>query len=368
MPPLVPTPPSSSRPRQLKYDVDCSTYVTTNFEQVCTDQVSKIETEFPVLNVIFCNSYCEETAAGVGRLFLRRQRRLITNIDFDSATAARVTDAAAAITADPERATITITIDGVDEVLLPASSQGQATFAPTSSAEPTAAPTIMSCPANYAQVGGTVPSGTASAIRSVNGNQACADLCSLDGPVYSGYGCLGFTTSLGITNEFGYTPTDCVLITGDSRVANAAVPCAAGKFCCTADAPPPTPPPTRHAYCPAGYADYGVRFNWGLGRVTVVANHEACAARCTQFSASRYNGGCKGYMTGMYSGMVFCRSYGGLERSIPCAPWAVPWNQGVFSGALGTTHPRSGQRNIGGNCCSRTSSVVEQMGAALGPE
>jgi len=119
----------------------------------------------------------------------------------------------------------------------------------------------------------------------------------------------------------------------------------------------PTPEPTRHNYCPEGYGDYGTRFNWGLGRITVVGGHAECAARCTQYSEARYNGGCKGYMTGMYTGMVFCRSYGGRNRTQPCASWAVPWNKGVFSGELGTVHPRSGQRNIGGNCCSNSTMV-----------
>ena len=230
----------------------------------------------------------------------------------------------------------------------------------------------------------TLPAGTAGAVRSVADAQACADMCSLNGAAYSGYGCLGFTTSPGVANELGYTPTDCVLISGDHidaqvasaallLVANAPAPCAAGKLCCTltADAAP-SPPPTRHAYCPAGYADYGVRFNWGLGRITVVTSHAECAARCTQYSASRYNGGCKGYMTGMYSGVVFCRSYGGLVRDMPCAPWAVPWHQGTFSGAVGYIHHATDQRNVGGNCCSRTSAVVELMDqdaqAPAGPE
>ena len=200
-------------------------------------------------------------------------------------------------------------------------------------------------------------------IRSVHNEQACADLCSQLSPANSGYGCLGFTTSPGVTNPFGYTPTHCVLIIGAAQDGGATIPCERWLRCCTlvGSSQPPTPSPTRHAYCPAEYADYGVRFNIGMGRITVVNGHAACAARCTQYADNRYSGGCKGYMSGMYFGMVFCRSYGGNYRTMPCAPWAVPWHKGVFSGEVGTIDPLSGQRNIGGNCCTRTSSVVELM-------
>ena len=127
----------------------------------------------------------------------------------------------------------------------------------------------------------------------------------------------------------------------------------------------PTPAPTCAAptclvardYCPVGYHDYGMRFDWSVGRITVVGTHQACADRCTQFSGPRFNGGCKGYMTGMYTGMVFCRAYGGEGRSAACAPWAVPWHKGYYSGELGKFHFGSGQLNIGGNCCSNTSFV-----------
>ena len=207
---------------------------------------------------------------------------------------------------------------------------------------------------------------------------------------HSQHGCLGFTTSRGVTNGFGYTPTNCVLTNYSPRSRKANVPCEEGFKCCTmvtntrspttarrygygqvptAPTPnygyrqpsaPPTPPPTRHRYCPAGYADYGVRFSWGLGRITVAQTHAACAARCTEYSHSRYNGGCKGYMTGMYFGMLFCRSYGGLEYgTMACAHWAVPWNPGAYSGELGTVHDQTQQMNVGGNCCMRTSSVVD---------
>jgi hypothetical protein len=115
----------------------------------------------------------------------------------------------------------------------------------------------------------------------------------------------------------------------------------------------------RSSYCPAGYGDYGTRFNQGLGRITVVQNHQQCADRCTQYAGAQWMGGCKGYMTGMYFGMVFCRSYGGNLRTVTCAPWAVPWHKGAFSGELGAVHHRTGQTNIGGNCCTRTSSVME---------
>jgi hypothetical protein len=122
----------------------------------------------------------------------------------------------------------------------------------------------------------------------------------------------------------------------------------------------------RHVYCPTGYGDYGTRFNWGLGKITVVHSHAECAARCTRYAGHQYNGGCKTYMTGMYAGMVFCRSYGGNARSMPCAAWAVPNHPGMFSGALGHVHGRTHQENVGGNCCSRTSSVMDAMAIERG--
>jgi len=37
-----------------------------------------------------------------------------------------------------------------------------------------------------------------------------------------------------------------------------------------------------------------------------------------------------------------------------CAEFARPAHAGMFSGALGSVHPRTGQANVGGNCCSNT--------------
>ena len=62
-------------------------------------------------------------------------------------------------------------------------------------------------------------------------------------------------------------------------------------------------------------------------------------------------------MSGMYFGMLFCRSYGGERRSTPCAPWAHPSQSGISSGALGSTHPRTNAVNVGGNCCSNMTFV-----------
>ena len=118
----------------------------------------------------------------------------------------------------------------------------------------------------------------------------------------------------------------------------------------------PTPSPTP-PYCREGYGDYGVRYNWGIGKITIATSHEVCSARCTQYSGPQYSGGCKGYMTGMYYGMLFCRAYGGDHRTQPCAPWAKPGHAGVGSGAVGYTHPTTNQENIGGNCCSNSTFV-----------
>jgi hypothetical protein len=110
-------------------------------------------------------------------------------------------------------------------------------------------------------------------------------------------------------------------------------------------------------YCPCGYHDYGVRYNDGLGKITIEASHQACADRCTKYSGAEYSGGCKGYMTGMYFGMLFCRSYGRNVRTTPCAWWAHPNSVGIDSGALGDNHTRTGMFNIGGNCCSNITFV-----------
>jgi len=111
------------------------------------------------------------------------------------------------------------------------------------------------------------------------------------------------------------------------------------------------------AYCPEGYGDYGKRFNQALGRIIVAPTHEACGDRCTEYSGPQYAGGCRGYMTGMYAGMLFCRSYGGQRQDQPCAPFAHPREKGQFSGRLGSTHERTFNVNIGGNCCMNTTFV-----------
>ena len=113
----------------------------------------------------------------------------------------------------------------------------------------------------------------------------------------------------------------------------------------------PTPPPTT--YCPAGYTDLPVRFHQGVGRITITSSHQECADRCTMFAHL----GCHGYQTGMYSGMLFCRSYGGNVRTTACAPWADPAHPGVFSGQLGDVHPRTTQVNVGGSCCTRIAAL-----------
>ena len=129
------------------------------------------------------------------------------------------------------------------------------------------------------------------------------------------------------------------------------------------DAPSLTPtcsPSTSVAvpdYCPCGYHDYGVRYDTGLGRITVVRDHVECADRCSTFSGVQFTGGCRGYMTGMYFGMLFCRSYGRAVRATPCAWWAKPESLGIRSGGLGSVDSRTHQPNIGGNCCSNTTFV-----------
>ena len=100
-----------------------------------------------------------------------------------------------------------------------------------------------------------------------------------------------------------------------------------------------------------------MRWNQPLGRITTAQTHEACSARCTQYSGPEFMGGCKGYMTGMYFGMLYCRSYGGPTRSMGCASFSQPSNQGLFSGELGSTHPRTNNVNVGGNCCQNMTFV-----------
>jgi hypothetical protein len=212
----------------------------------------------------------------------------------------------------------------------------------------------MSCPVHFAARDDR-RSGAVGYIRTVLDEQACADLCwqrrpyapgvDLGYPVNSGYGCVAFTTSPGVATALGYIPTNCALVIGDAQSDDDAVPCEEGSRCCSLF--------LRTSYCPAGHGDYGTRFNQGLGRITVVQNHQQCADRCTQYAGAQYMGGCKGYMTGMYFGMVFCRSYGGNLRTVTCAPWAVPWHKGEFSGELGAVFYQTGQTNVGGNCCTR---------------
>ena len=110
----------------------------------------------------------------------------------------------------------------------------------------------------------------------------------------------------------------------------------------------PTPGPVT--YCPEGYTDLAQRWNWGMGRITVTQSHQMCADRCTQFSGVQYNGGCKGYMTGMYHGMLLCKSYGGSQKGTNCAPWAQPDSNGYFSGT----------NTLGGNCCTRLASLESE--------
>ena len=93
---------------------------------------------------------------------------------------------------------------------------------------------------------------------------------------------------------------------------------------------PPTPAPTPAASatnadsCPPGYVNSPKRYNMAMGRITIVHFDMECSDRCAQYSGIRFNGGCKGYMTGMYYRMKFCRSYGGNAQTQRCAPWATP--------------------------------------------
>jgi len=104
-------------------------------------------------------------------------------------------------------------------------------------------------------------------------------------------------------------------------------------------------------YCPDGYRTYSTRYNWNLGRRIQVYTHQQCADRCTEFSGPEHHGGCKGFMTGMYYGLLYCKSFGGKPGG-PCAYWAAPKHRGVASGAFGETYTRTNQENLGGRCCS----------------
>lgn len=119
-------------------------------------------------------------------------------------------------------------------------------------------------------------------------------------------------------------------------------------------------------YCPPGYGDYGLRYRWGLGRIVIVAEHQECADRCDAYSDVRYQGGCKQYMSGMYYGMLFCRSYGGLFFDLPCPYWARPSSSGINSGDLHSVDNHTNQENLGGNCCSRTLSLPPPTPTAAG--
>ena len=133
----------------------------------------------------------------------------------------------------------------------------------------------------------------------------------------------------------------------------------------TPTAPAPAPAPTD--YCPVGYSDYGTRYDWGLGSIVITDTHQACSERCTAFSHPRYMGGCKAYQTGTYYGMLYCRSYGGNLRTRSCASWANPMHRGTNSGALGSRHAQTNQVNVGGNCCSNTTSVIASLGLESHP-
>ena len=86
-------------------------------------------------------------------------------------------------------------------------------------------------------------------------------------------------------------------------------------------------------YCPQGYVNAPQRYAADLGRITIVHTDEECADRCDRYSGVQYSGGCKGFMTGMFYGVKFCRSYGGNAQTANCAPWADP--------------------SLNGQCCTR---------------
>ena len=166
----------------------------------------------------------------------------------------------------------------------------------------------------------------------------------------------------------GYDP-DCPCFDGaHSNVGAVPLPFEAGSGHSPSPQPSPQPSPAPTVtdgefYCQAGYEDYGVRYNAPLGQITIASSHAACSARCTEYSAPMWNGGCKGYQTGMYFGMLYCRSYGYNVRTTPCAPWAHPSNPGYESGTIGSTHARTNVVNVGGNCCSNRTFVEASIAA-----
>ena len=143
--------------------------------------------------------------------------------------------------------------------------------------------------------------------------------------------CSLFTTTPGRKQCYGQTFTD-----GADSSGWIPTPAPATSDPTPAPTPAPTtanPTPAPTTYCPAGYTDAPQRFNWGLGKIVIAENHQACADRCTRFSGAQWDGGCKGYQTGTYFGMLLCKSYGGQLQVENCAPWAVP--------------------EAGGSCCVR---------------
>ena len=88
--------------------------------------------------------------------------------------------------------------------------------------------------------------------------------------------------------------------------------------------PSPIPAPTSwltgwlldHGQCPQGYEDHGVRHSRGLGKIVQVSSHMQCASRCSRYAGVQYAGGCKSYQTGMYYGMMLCRSCKGLPEIV----------------------------------------------------
>lgn len=117
---------------------------------------------------------------------------------------------------------------------------------------------------------------------------------------------------------------------------------------------PPTPDPGGD-YCPTGYGDHVIRFNWGLSNITMVRYHQQCADRCIQYRHGRYNGGARAKClpAGRY----------GNHNTSPCAPSAIPGHQVMHVFGLDRRRsPANTPMAVGGNCCSTTSSVVGNMG------